>query len=82
MKTPHITIRRPKTLHRSLFAAVVMVLFILALPPRTGAADYVIGEGDLLMISVWSEKELSLPVKVRPDGKITLPALGRSMRPG
>jgi polysaccharide export outer membrane protein len=53
-----------------------MVLFILALPPWTGAADYVIGEGDLLLISVWSEKELSLPVKVRPDGKITLPALG------
>jgi polysaccharide export outer membrane protein len=76
MKTPHITFRKSKSVRRSLFAAVAMVLFILALPPRTGAADYIIGEGDLLMISVWGEKELSLPVKVRPDGKITLPALG------
>jgi polysaccharide biosynthesis/export protein len=76
MKTPRITNNRSKSVRRSLFAVVAMALFILALPPRTSAADYVIGEGDLLMISVWSEKELSLPVKVRPDGKITLPALG------
>jgi polysaccharide export outer membrane protein len=40
------------------------------------AAEYVIGEGDTLLISVWGEKDLSLSVKVRPDGKITLPALG------
>jgi polysaccharide export outer membrane protein len=55
---------------------VAALLFILALPPSASAGDYVIGEGDLLMISVWSEKDLSMPVKVRPDGKITLPALG------
>jgi polysaccharide export outer membrane protein len=76
MKTTRITISRLKSVRRSLFAVAAMVLCILALPPRISAADYVIGEGDLLMISVWSEKELSLPVKVRPDGKITLPALG------
>lgn len=40
------------------------------------AGDYIIGEGDLLSISVWGEKDLSLSVRVRPDGKITIPAIG------
>ena len=40
------------------------------------AGDYVIGGGDLLDVSVWMEPELSAEVIVRPDGKITLPAIG------
>jgi polysaccharide export outer membrane protein len=43
------------------------------------SADYEIGEGDVLQISVWGEKDLSLLVKVRPDGKITIPAVGEVM---
>jgi polysaccharide export outer membrane protein len=43
-------------------------------PARAG--EYVIGEGDTLQISVWGEKDMSMQVKVRPDGMITLPALG------
>jgi len=38
--------------------------------------EYVIGDGDGLMISVWGVPELSVGVTVRPDGKITLPAIG------
>jgi polysaccharide export outer membrane protein len=38
--------------------------------------DYVIGDGDSLSISVWGVPELSVGVTVRPDGKITLPAIG------
>jgi polysaccharide export outer membrane protein len=34
---------------------------------------YRIGVDDELMISVWREQELSMPVAVRPDGMITLP---------
>jgi len=34
---------------------------------------YVIGPGDLLGINIWKETSLSGPVKVRPDGFITLP---------
>jgi polysaccharide export outer membrane protein len=34
---------------------------------------YVIGVEDELRIVVWGEKDLSIPVKVRPDGKITVP---------
>ncbi len=51
-------------------------LVLLLVPFASHAGDYVIGEGDNLMISVWGEKDLSQAVKVRPDGKITLPAVG------
>lgn len=52
-------------------------LFIALLLPQAGfAEDYIIGEGDILRVSVWGEEQLSLPVRVRPDGKITVPALG------
>lgn len=40
------------------------------------AGDYVIGEGDGLDIAVWGVKDLTFSVKVRPDGKITVPGLG------
>jgi polysaccharide export outer membrane protein len=40
------------------------------------ADDYVVGDGDSLQISVWGSPELSAGVVVRPDGKITLPAVG------
>jgi len=38
--------------------------------------DYVIGIDDVLAVNVWRENELSRPVIVRPDGKITLPLVG------
>jgi polysaccharide export outer membrane protein len=40
------------------------------------AGEYVIGEGDTLLISVWGVDRLNFSVKVRPDGKITVPGLG------
>ena len=55
-----------------LFAAAV----VLMVPLTTHAGDYVIGEGDGLDIAVWGVKELTFSVKVRPDGKITIPGLG------
>jgi polysaccharide export outer membrane protein len=53
---------------------VLFLLLLLAKP--VFASEYTIGQGDMLSISVWGEKDLSLSVKVRPDGKITLPAIG------
>jgi polysaccharide export outer membrane protein len=38
-------------------------------------ADYVIGPDDLLGVVVWREQDLSTDVKVRPDGKVSLPLL-------
>jgi polysaccharide export outer membrane protein len=37
---------------------------------------YLIGPEDILNIRVWREADLSGPVGVRPDGKISLPLLG------
>src|SRR5262249_35096071 len=51
-------------------------------PEKTIKADdpslrrYTIGEQDVLDIVVWREKEISGPVVVRPDGKITIPLVG------
>ena len=48
--------------------------------PGPGASgtdkDYLIGIADTLRVFVWGEPELSLSVRVRPDGKISLPLIG------
>jgi len=55
---------------------LLLSLIILCAPLVSFAADYQIGEGDSLDIAVWGVKELNFPVRVRPDGKITVPGLG------
>lgn len=47
-----------------------------AAPNRGVPDDYIIGEGDVLNISVWREPDASVPsVVVRPDGRISMPML-------
>ena len=41
----------------------------------TDDLDYEIGPGDMLNIRVWKEPDVSGPVPVRPDGKVSLPLL-------
>ena len=60
----------------------VLIGLLLALPLMAQAADYVIGEGDSLDISVWGVKDLNFSVRVRPDGKITVPGLGEVLASG
>jgi polysaccharide biosynthesis/export protein len=43
--------------------------------PATVDPNYVIGDQDVLDVSVWKEPEVSRVVPVRPDGKISLPLL-------
>jgi polysaccharide biosynthesis/export protein len=52
------------------------MMFVMVTPLKAVAEDYVIGDGDSLQIAVWDEPSLSTGVVVRPDGKITLPAVG------
>jgi len=61
---------------------VMSFIAMLITPLTSNAGDYVIGEGDGLEIAVWGVKDLSFPVKVRPDGKITVPGLGDVMASG
>jgi polysaccharide biosynthesis/export protein len=55
---------------------LIVFIGLMALPALSQAGDYVIGEGDVLDIFVWGVKELNVSVKVRPDGKITIPGVG------
>jgi polysaccharide export outer membrane protein len=41
----------------------------------TPPPDYVIGAGDVLVITFWREKDLSGEAMVRPDGRISLPLI-------
>jgi polysaccharide biosynthesis/export protein len=54
----------------------IFLWIALFVPVLAYAGDYVIGEGDGLDIAVWGVRDLNSTVKVRPDGKITIPGLG------
>jgi len=51
--------------------SAVPVPAIAPVDPKT----FIIGAEDTLLVQVWREPELSRPVLVRPDGKITLPLI-------
>jgi len=55
---------------------VLLIVLLMLFPYNVFAKDYVIGDGDTLQISVWGSPELSLSAIVRPDGKISIPAVG------
>jgi polysaccharide export outer membrane protein len=55
---------------------IFLLLFFILTAECAFAKDYVIGGGDTLQLSVWGNPELSLGITVRPDGKISVPALG------
>ena len=44
--------------------------------------DFVIGNGDVLAISVWKQADLSRSIPVRSDGKISLPLIGEVVARG
>ena len=62
-----------RILGAKVFLSLVLCIFV---PQLASAEDYIIGDGDALQISVWGEPALSTTVTVRPDGKITLQAVG------
>ncbi len=55
---------------------IVVLLAGLLFAANVFAGDYLIGKGDVLEVAVWGVPEMSRSVVVRPDGKITLPAIG------
>jgi polysaccharide export outer membrane protein len=59
---------------------VVTLFFIVVLlslgANKIHAEGYVIGEEDMLQISVWGNADLSVHVPVRPDGMISMPLVG------
>lgn len=55
---------------------VLALAFLGLLSSAAWGKDYLVGDGDVLQVSVWGVPELTVEVTVRPDGKITLPAAG------
>jgi polysaccharide export outer membrane protein len=69
-----------KLLVKTLLVVVLAPVCLLAqtpAPPSSAAVppDYVIGPEDVLSVVFWRDKDMSLEVAVRPDGKISLPLL-------
>jgi polysaccharide export outer membrane protein len=66
-----------------------LVLFVVS-PLYAGAATktglpnqpYLIGAGDVLMVSIWKEEALTQDVVVQPDGKIVFPLIGNVIAAG
>jgi polysaccharide export outer membrane protein len=50
--------------------------------PPVADANFVIGNEDVLAISVWKDQELSRVIPVRTDGKISLPLIGEVQASG
>ncbi len=70
---------------RSLLGALLSVLVTVAvLSPVAGAqqAEYTIGAGDILAVSVWRHADLDRSVVVRTNGLITFPPVGELMAQG
>lgn len=65
-------------------ACLLMLALFGVQPLYAGAATnavvpnqtYLIGAGDVLMVSIWKEEALTQDVVVQPDGKIVFPLIG------
>ena len=60
---------------------IMMMVAVAGLAEAAGeaawpSADYIIGAGDVLDISVWKDEALTKLVTVLPDGKISFPLIG------
>lgn len=60
---------------KSIYLFIILIL-LLAVFSAAYAEEYVIGDEDMLQISVWGNPELSVTVPVRPDGMISIPLAG------
>ncbi|MCH9673259.1 MAG: polysaccharide export protein [Gammaproteobacteria bacterium] len=61
----------------TIVSGLFMVLASAWVPSeRAAAEEYLIQAGDLLVVTVWKEEDLSREVVVRPDGGISFPLAG------
>jgi polysaccharide export outer membrane protein len=61
-------------MRKSVYYLCLLVVLLACLPAYAGG--YVIGEEDMLQISVWGNPELNVHLPVRPDGMISVPLVG------
>jgi polysaccharide biosynthesis/export protein len=65
-------------LWKGLFLLGIVALLGIPAGAAQGAAetDYIIGSGDVLIVSVWKDESLTREVTVLPDGTISFPLVG------
>lgn len=63
-------------------SVLICVLILLFSTGHSTAAEYIIGEGDLLKISVYDSPDLATDSRVSGDGMVTLPLIGEVMVSG
>lgn len=56
---------------------VIGFLFSISMLSRAEASPYRINAGDILIVYVWNEKDLTQEVLVRPDGAVSIPLAGQ-----
>ncbi len=61
---------------RRFFITAVLLLVVLAAANLAYGEGYVIGEEDVVQISVWGSPELTVTVPVKPDGTISMHLIG------
>lgn len=64
-------------MRRLVCSCLFLSLFVLGTPMRSSAQqEYIIGEGDLLKVTVYDHPDLLTEARVGGDGKITFPLIG------
>ncbi len=66
----------PNTFAIRLLAALALLACASVAGAQEAGADYQVKPGDLLIVSVWKEPDLTMEVLVRPDGKFSFPLAG------
>jgi polysaccharide export outer membrane protein len=59
-----------------LVVLILSLLVILSIPITATCQEYVVGEGDLLKITVYDHADLTTTVRIGGDGKVTVPLIG------
>ena len=62
------------TLRKSVLIALVMIFTLVSF---ASAQDYIVGEGDLLQISVYEHPDLTTTARIGGDGTINFPLIGQ-----
>lgn len=66
----------------TLMIYVVGAIFVSGLEAVDTEAEYIMGPGDVIEVSVWNHPELTKTMRVRPDGKISFPLVGDARAAG
>lgn len=61
---------------------LTIVLTAAGAAPVAADGDYLINPGDMLIVTVWKEPDLTMEALVRPDGKFSFPLAGEIQASG